>query len=98
MTHPNGKKPIVDVQNVIKKFIVGDTEITILKGISFKIFPGEFVMIIGPSGNGKSTLLNMCTAIDYPNEGRVVVTGQDIHQLNANAQSLWRGKNVGLVF
>ncbi len=98
MASPNGKEPIVDVQNVVKKFIVGDTEITILKGISFKVYPGEFLMIVGPSGNGKSTLLNMCTAIDYPNDGRVLVTGQDIHQMNANAQSLWRGSNVGIVF
>jgi putative ABC transport system ATP-binding protein len=98
MASPNGKTPIVDVQNVVKKFIVGDTEITILKGISFKVYPGEFLMIVGPSGNGKSTLLNMCTAIDYPNDGRVLVTGQDIHEMNANAQSLWRGSNVGIVF
>ena len=98
MAPPNGKEPIVDVQNVVKKFIVGDTEITILKGISFKVYPGEFLMIVGPSGNGKSTLLNMCTAIDYPNDGRVLVTGQDIHEMTANAQSLWRGSNVGIVF
>jgi putative ABC transport system ATP-binding protein len=98
MAAPNGKEPIVDVQNVVKKFIVGDSEITILKGISFKVYPGEFLMIVGPSGNGKSTLLNMCTAIDYPNDGRVLVTGQDIHEMNANAQSLWRGSNVGIVF
>jgi putative ABC transport system ATP-binding protein len=98
MAPVNGKEPIVDVQDVVKKFIVGDTEITILKGISFKVYPGEFLMIVGPSGNGKSTLLNMCTAIDYPNDGRVMVTGQDIHDMNANAQSLWRGSNVGIVF
>lgn len=90
--------PIVDVREVVKKFSVGDTEVTILKGISFQVYPGEFVMIVGPSGNGKSTLLNMCTGIDYPNSGQVLVTGQDIHQMNANDQSLWRGQNVGIVF
>lgn len=90
--------PIVDVREVVKKFSVGDTEVTILKGISFQVYPGEFVMIVGPSGNGKSTLLNMCTGIDYPNSGQVLVTGQNIHQMNANDQSLWRGQNVGIVF
>ena len=55
-------------------------------------------MIVGPSGNGKSTLLNMITGIDYPSNGQVVVGGKDIHQMNANDQSLWRGKNVGIVF
>jgi putative ABC transport system ATP-binding protein len=99
MAGQNGTEPIVDVRGVVKKFIIGhNTEITILKGISFKVYPGEFVMIVGPSGNGKSTLLNMCTGIDYPSDGQVMVTGQDIHQMNANSQSLWRGKNVGIVF
>jgi putative ABC transport system ATP-binding protein len=68
------------------------------RGISFKVYAGEFVIIVGPSGNGKSTLLNMCTGIDYPNGGSVLVTGKDIHGMNANRQSLWRGKNVGIVF
>ncbi len=96
---PNGKEAIVDVKDVVKKFIVGrNTEITILKGISFKVYPGEFVIIVGPSGNGKSTLLNMCTGIDFPNAGQVLVTNKDIHDMNANKQSLWRGKNVGIIF
>ena len=61
--------PIVDVREVVKRFIVGDTEITILKGISFEVHRGEFVMIVGPSGNGKSTLLNMITGVDHPSDG-----------------------------
>ncbi|MDM8520807.1 ABC transporter ATP-binding protein [Anaerolineales bacterium HSG6] len=99
MTGQNGNTLIVDVREVVKKFIVGNnTEITILKGISFKVYSGEFVIIVGPSGNGKSTLLNMCTGIDFPNAGQVLVTGEDIHAMNANTQSLWRGKNVGIIF
>ena len=90
--------PIVDVREVVKRFIVGDTEITILKGISFEVHRGEFVMIVGPSGNGKSTLLNMITGVDYPSDGEVIVTGQNIHLMSANKQSLWRGRNVGIVF
>ncbi|MEM7028231.1 MAG: ABC transporter ATP-binding protein [Chloroflexota bacterium] len=89
---------IVDVKQVFKRFIVGETEVTILKGISFQVHRGEFVMIVGPSGNGKSTLLNMVTGIDFPSDGQVIVGGEDIHVMNANDQSLWRGKNVGIVF
>lgn len=89
---------LVDVQRVFKRFIVGETEVTILKGISFQVHRGEFVMIVGPSGNGKSTLLNMITGVDHPSDGQVIVGGEDIHQMNANDQSLWRGKNVGIVF
>jgi putative ABC transport system ATP-binding protein len=98
MAGQNGNAPIVDVRDVVKKFIVGNTEITILKGLSFKVYSGEFVIIVGPSGNGKSTLLNMCTGIDFPNDGQVLVTGEDIHEMNANDQSLWRGSNVGIIF
>ena len=98
MAGQNGNSPIVDVQEVVKKFSLGTTEITILKGISFKVYSGEFVIIVGPSGNGKSTLLNMCTGIDYPSGGKVLVTGQDIHEMNANDQSLWRGESVGIIF
>jgi putative ABC transport system ATP-binding protein len=98
MMTENNSTLLVDVQKVFKRFIVGETEVTILKGISFQVHRGEFVMIVGPSGNGKSTLLNMVTGIDYPSDGQVIVGGEDIHQMNANDQSLWRGKNVGIVF
>ena len=98
MLEQNDSQPVVNVHNVFKRFIVGQTEVSILKGISFQVQRGEFVMIVGPSGNGKSTLLNMITGIDYPSEGKVIVAGSDIHQMNANDQSLWRGKNVGIVF
>lgn len=94
----NNPTLLVDVQKLFKRFVVGETEVTILKGISFQVHKGEFVMIVGPSGNGKSTLLNMVTGIDSPSEGRVIVGGEDIHQMSANDQSLWRGKNVGIVF
>jgi putative ABC transport system ATP-binding protein len=98
MMTKNNSTMLVDVRQVFKRFIVGETEVTILKGISFQVQRGEFVMIVGPSGNGKSTLLNMVTGIDYPSEGKVIVGGKNIHQMNANDQSLWRGKNVGIVF
>ena len=55
----NGNNNVVQVKEVVKSFPVGDGEITILKGISFDVKKGEFVMIVGPSGNGKSTLLKL---------------------------------------
>jgi len=98
MTRNNGNGLIVDVKNVVKRFPVGDTEITILKGISLQIHKGEFLSIVGPSGNGKSTLLNMITGIDRPSAGEVIVLGQQVHEMSENALARWRGENVGIIF
>ncbi len=98
MSGQNGHEPTIEIKNVVKSFPVGDTEITILKGVSFKVNEGEFVSIVGPSGNGKSTLLNMITGIDRPTDGEVVVTGRQIHKMSENALARWRGENVGIIF
>jgi putative ABC transport system ATP-binding protein len=89
---------IVQVQDVVKSFKVGDGEVTILKGISFDVKAGEFVSIVGPSGNGKSTLLNMITGIDRPTDGEVVVTGRYLNKMSENQMAAWRGENVGIIF
>jgi len=98
MRHGNGKEPLISIKDLKKSFPVGDGEVTILKGISFDIGLGEFVSIVGPSGNGKSTLLNMITGIDRPSSGEVVVTGQDLNKLSENKMALWRRHNVGIIF
>ena len=98
MSGQNGNGPIIEVNNVVKSFPVGNTKITILKGISFKVDEGEFLSIVGPSGNGKSTLLNMITGIDRPSDGEVVVNGHQVHKMNENALARWRGENVGIIF
>ena len=95
----NGKKPpIVQVIDVVKSFPVGGGEVTVLKGISFNVGQGEFVSIVGPSGNGKSTLLNMITGIDRPTGGQVIVTGREVHKMSENQLAAWRGDHVGIVF
>jgi putative ABC transport system ATP-binding protein len=91
-------QPIIQVKNVVKNFQVGDSEVTILKGISFDVDRGEFVSIVGPSGNGKSTLLNMITGIDRPTSGEIIATGQPVHQMSENDLAGWRGQNVGIIF
>jgi putative ABC transport system ATP-binding protein len=91
-------KPIVEVKNVVKTFPVGDTTVTILKGVSLTVQPGEFVAIVGPSGNGKSTLLNMITGIDRPTSGEVFVTGQPLHKMSENQMAVWRGEHLGIIF
>jgi putative ABC transport system ATP-binding protein len=93
----NGKS-VVQVIDVVKSFPLGGGQITILKGISFNVGKGEFVSIVGPSGNGKSTLLNMITGIDRPTGGQVIVTGQQVHKMSENQLAAWRGERVGIVF
>jgi putative ABC transport system ATP-binding protein len=94
----NGTGPLVQVKEVIKSFPVGGGEITVLKGISFDVKNGEFVSIVGPSGNGKSTLLNMITGIDRPTKGEVIVTGREVHRMSENKLAAWRGQHVGIIF
>ena len=98
MNNINGKNGIIQIKEVIKRFPVGDREITILKGINLNVKNGEFVSIVGPSGNGKSTLLNMITGIDRPSDGAVIVTGREVHQMSENKLAAWRGEHVGIIF
>ena len=98
MSEANGQPPIVEIKDVIKKFPVGNAEITILKGVSFRVQTGEFLTIVGPSGNGKSTLLNMITGIDRPSSGEIIVTGKLVHKMSEDKLAAWRGENVGIIF
>ncbi len=90
--------PMVQVNDVVKCFQVGAAEITVLRGVSFAVSAGEFVSIVGPSGNGKSTLLNMVTGIDRPSSGDVVVVGQRLNRMSEDALAQWRGGHLGIVF
>ncbi|MFQ5613329.1 MAG: ABC transporter ATP-binding protein [Anaerolineae bacterium] len=98
MNTTNGNNSIIEVRDIVKSFPVGDGEVTILKGISFEVRTGEFVSIVGPSGNGKSTLLNMITGIDRPSDGEVIVTGREVHRMSENKLAAWRGEYVGIIF
>jgi putative ABC transport system ATP-binding protein len=94
----NAADSIVQVQDVFKNYRMGDHEVEVLKGVSFEIQRGEFVAIVGPSGNGKSTLLNMITGIDHPTSGAVLVNGRSLNTLSENQLAEWRGENLGIVF
>ena len=90
---------IVTLKEVVKSFPLGeDDEVTVLKGINLEVNSGEFISIVGPSGNGKSTLLNMITGIDRPTAGEVIVTGRQVHEMSENDLAIWRGDYVGIIF
>ncbi len=89
---------MIQIKDVTKTFPVGDGEITVLNSVSLSIGRGEFVAIMGESGNGKSTLLNMITGIDHPTSGEVIVNGRTLTNMSENDLALWRGQEMGIVF
>lgn len=89
---------MITLANVTKTFPVGDGLTTVLDGVSLHVPAGQFLSIVGASGNGKSTLLNMITGIDRPSSGRVTVNGADLHAMDENELAQWRGRNVGIIF
>jgi putative ABC transport system ATP-binding protein len=89
---------IVEIKDVYKAYEVGGGQVPVLKGLSLSVEPGEFLAITGPSGNGKSTLLNMITGIDHPTSGDVLVNGSPVHEMNENQLATWRGENIGIIF
>jgi ABC-type lipoprotein export system ATPase subunit len=89
---------MIELHQVVKTFKNAAGEFPVLKHIDLTLRQGEFVSIVGKSGSGKSTLLNMITGIDHPSSGRVVVNGVDLYSMNESQRSLWRGRNLGIVF
>jgi putative ABC transport system ATP-binding protein len=89
---------LIRVQNVDKSYRSAAGEVQVLKGIDLQVKAGEFVAIVGKSGSGKTTLLNMITGIDRPTSGEVWVGQTGVHKLSEGQISVWRGRNVGIVF
>ncbi|PKO19309.1 MAG: ABC transporter ATP-binding protein [Chloroflexi bacterium HGW-Chloroflexi-10] len=93
-----GMQPLIQMKNVVKTFHSGDKLSMALKGINLEVASGEFLAIIGKSGAGKTTLINMLTGVDSLTSGEVWVQGTAVHQLNENQLALWRGRNIGIVY
>jgi len=89
---------IIQMQGVVQTFTSPAGEFTALRGIDRNLQEGEFAAVIGKSGSGKSTLLNMLTGIDHPTSGQVLVDGVDLYAMSESKRSLWRGRNLGIVF
>ncbi len=89
---------LIKMQNVVKTFSTTAGEFTALRGIDLYLKQGEFAAVVGKSGSGKSTLLNMLTGIDHPSSGQILVDGVDLHAMSESKRSLWRGRNLGIVF
>jgi putative ABC transport system ATP-binding protein len=91
-------RPLIQLRRVTKVYPMGRRTFRALRGVDLAFYAGEFAAIVGHSGSGKSTILNMITGIDKPTAGDVLVAGRSIAGLSENALARWRGANVGIVF
>ena len=89
---------IIKTQNLTKRFPMGKSEFTALKGINLSLVKGEFAGLIGPSGSGKTTLLNIVGSLDTPSEGEVIVLDQSIGNLTAKRAATLRKEKIGFIF
>ena len=89
---------ILKCENISKVYGKGETEVKALDNVSFTVEKGEFVSIIGPSGSGKSTLLHILGGVDKPSTGKVCIDGTDIHSLSEDKLSVFRRRQIGLVY
>lgn len=88
----------VELRDVKKIYKMGEVEIRAVDGISFTIQRGEFVIIVGPSGAGKTTVLNILGGMDSATSGRVIVDGRDVAKLNGRNLTAYRRDDIGFVF
>lgn len=94
----NRAAPVIQLQDVRKEYVVGDSHIHALDGVSLTVSPGEFVCISGRSGSGKSTMLNMLAGLEKPTSGEIVILDKHIENMSESARIRFRRQYIGFVF
>lgn len=89
---------IIELKDIKRDFLVGNETVHALRGVSFSIFPGEFVTIMGTSGSGKSTLLNLLGCLDTPTSGDYFLDGFAVREMGKNERAVLRNQKIGFVF
>jgi len=95
---PYALSPMLSTVDLHKSYLSGSVELSVLKGIDITVKAGEIISVVGASGVGKSTLLNLMGALDRPTDGTVLYEGQDIFKLTDRELALFRNREVGFVF
>ena len=93
-----GAEPLIAMRAISKIFKTPGGDFYALQDVNACFYPGEFVSVVGKSGSGKSTLVNMITGIDRPSRGTVCIEDVCIQELSESKMSIWRGRNLGVVF
>ena len=94
----DNRKVVIELQNVKRYFQVGSETVKALRGVSFKIYEGEFVTIQGTSGSGKSTLLNQLGCLDTPTSGEYLLDGISVRTMSKTQRAKLRNRKIGFVF
>ena len=89
---------MIELRNVSRSFVVGDQQVTALRGINLQLGAGEYLSIMGPSGSGKSTLLNLLGLLDRPTAGEYFLDGGNVTALSDEQQARVRSEKIGFVF
>ena len=92
------RRVVIELDNVKRDFVVGSETVHALRGISFKIYEGEFVTIMGTSGSGKSTLLNQLGCLDTPTSGEYYLDGVSVRTMKRRQRAVLRNRKIGFVF
>lgn len=92
------RQPVIQVKNLYKIFRVGEEKVRALNGVDLTIYKGEFCAIVGTSGSGKSTMLNMLAGLEKPTKGEVIVAGQHLENMTENQLVKFRREKVGFIF
>lgn len=92
------KKVVIELKDVWKIYKMDEVEVPALRGVNIKIYSGEFVSVMGASGSGKSTCLNMIGSLDIPTRGQVFLDGKDISKLEESDLARLRGRKIGYIF
>jgi putative ABC transport system ATP-binding protein len=90
--------PIIRLEGVTKVYRRGSVDVPVLQRLDLEVPRGEFLALMGPSGSGKSTILNLVSGIDTPTDGRVIVAGIDLGDLDASALAGFRSRHIGFIF
>jgi putative ABC transport system ATP-binding protein len=89
---------VIQLENLIRTYVVGETEVRALRGVSLNVPAGDFLAIMGASGSGKSTMMNVIGCLDKPSSGKYFLDGEEISKLDKNRLAEIRNKKIGFVF